>query len=89
MKKSKENVIKSIILRCKRLFPDFIYKNMLIRFINNDESFPLTGSGKRSIQHLQQMGLDNTFRIINGNLIKNEIDIYQSELDNDQNRIKK
>ena len=43
---------------------------MVIRIIDSETSFKLTPSGKRDINALKEMQLDNTFRIAeNGSLL--------------------
>ncbi len=70
MKKSKATVVKSIIARSNKLFPKYISERMMIRVISNEDSYPLTGSGKRSIPALQNMGLENVYRIVDNTLVK-------------------
>ena len=65
-KRKERDILTSMIKRIEKKFgTGFDYA---IRRIDSNESFPLTGSGKRSVVALQQMGLDNTIKIFNRDL---------------------
>ncbi len=63
MKKNKEKVLISMKKRLEKTFP--YINEFYVRIIDNEQSFVLTGSGKRDIKYLQQLGLKDTFCIIN------------------------
>lgn len=46
-------------IRCRKAFGDEICDNLFFRYRSNDESFPLTGCGKRSSLALKEEGLSN------------------------------
>ena len=56
------DVIKSIIDRFYSKYGIDISNMVYFRIISNENGFPLTGSGKRSIPALEKMELSNTFR---------------------------
>lgn len=63
--------------RFEHYLPKYIADKIVIRIIDNEKSYPLTGSGKRNIPALKQMDLVNTikfdgdyiFKVNNENLI--------------------
>ena len=62
-KKQERTIITSMIKRIENKFgTQFDYA---IRRIDNETSYPTTGSGKRNIPALQNMGLENTIKIFN------------------------
>lgn len=61
-----ERIIKSIRNRCKNALPDDLFKKLYFRIIDNKKSYPLTGSGKRSIGDLTNMPLEDTNRLEDG-----------------------
>ena len=67
-KKNEISILSSLEKRCKKSLPEHIAKNMVIRIIDNKNSYPLTGSGKRDVRALERMGLDNTLYINNGEI---------------------
>lgn len=67
--KSNISVLTSLENRCKKYLPESVCENILIRVIDSQESYPLTGSGKRDIHALQNMGLENTFSMKNGKIV--------------------
>ena len=56
-KANKDAIIKSLASRLKKYNID---EEFYYRIIDNEKSFPLTGSGKRNIKALENMGLENT-----------------------------
>ena len=69
---SNKRILKSLKERCEKKLPTYITNNMVIRIIDSETSFKLTPSGKRDINALKEMQLDNTFRIAeNGSLLSN------------------
>lgn len=61
-KKSDAAVLTSIDERIRTMYPSFADET-LYRVFTTEDSFPLTGSGKRSIRALEELGLENTFSI--------------------------
>ena len=59
-------LINSIQSRCRKVLPSNIVDQLCFRFMNYEQSFPLSSSGKRSIPALEAMKLDNVIRY-NGN----------------------
>ena len=59
-------LINSIQARCRKVLPSNIVDQLCFRFMNYEQSFPLSSSGKRSIPALEAMKLDNVIRY-NGN----------------------
>lgn len=49
--------------RAESMFPSLKDTDVYFRIFSNDESFPLTGSGKRNIRAIEELGLENTFKI--------------------------
>lgn len=81
MKSKKEKVLKSMSDRIKNKYGDILENNLLYREFSNDFKFPEAGSGKRDFGAIENMGLENTFRIDN-NVIENNITINnENELD--------
>lgn len=64
------NVIKSLFDRCKNIFSEDIYSRIVVRIIDNDSSYPLTGSGKRDFKALEELELDDTYIFNNGTVCK-------------------
>ena len=65
-RRSESAIITSMIKRIEKKFgTNFDYA---IRKIDREESFPLTGSGKRDYPALVRMGLDRTIKIFNRDL---------------------
>lgn len=62
-KKNESNIINSIANRIKKIFPYLIVDSMYIRIIPLSDSFPLTGSGKRNIKLLEEMGTHDTIKL--------------------------
>lgn len=62
-RKSDEAVLQSIRERCKKMLPQSLYNKLYLRLIDNAESYPLTGSGKRSYTALAAMSLDDIKRM--------------------------
>ena len=62
-------VLNSIVERCKTVFPSEIVDEFIFRVFSYEESFPLTGSGKRNMRAIEEMGLTDTFRIIDGQIV--------------------
>ncbi|MDD5888517.1 MAG: class I adenylate-forming enzyme family protein [bacterium] len=65
--KNDSAILSSLKQRCEKKIPQLseIESKIYYRIISNEESYPLTGSGKRNIRALEEMGLENTLRIIN------------------------
>ncbi len=57
------NVINSILKRLKGKLKHDFSNELLFRIIDNKQSFPLSGAGKRSIHLLEQMGIYNAYTI--------------------------
>lgn len=57
------DILKSVMLRCQDVLGVELAKKIVIRIIDNNTSFPLTGSGKRNYQALEDMGLNGVFRM--------------------------
>ena len=55
--------LKSICERCRGVLTDSAIDSLCYRVFDNDESFPLTGSGKRSIREIEEMGLVDVHRL--------------------------
>lgn len=68
-RKNDLSILKSINDRCSAMLPDEIMDNVVYRVFSTEQSFPLTGSGKRNSLAITNMGLDNTFKLIDGNKI--------------------
>ena len=51
--------------RAESMFPSLKDTDVYFRIFTNEESFPLTGSGKRNIRAIEELGLENTFKIAN------------------------
>jgi len=64
-KKSDEKVLKGIINRFISKYKFDISDDFSFRIMSYEDSFPLSPSGKRGIKALEQLGLDNTFKIHN------------------------
>lgn len=71
--KDKTQIIQSVIDRCSNILPEEVTENMVFREFSTIDSFPLTGSGKRSNVAITNMGLENTYKMINGSIVKAEI----------------
>lgn len=72
---SKVNISNAIDMICKRIekyLPDLNLENIYIRIIPTRFSFPLTGSGKRSIRALEDLELDNSIKLSEFNVEKLE-----------------
>lgn len=61
--KSDIKVLEAIKKRIEQNFSYYILDNAMIRIIDNDNSYPLHGSGKRNLQKLKDMFLYNTFKL--------------------------
>lgn len=57
-------LLKSAINRCKIKYRTEVSDNIVFRIRNNEDSFPLTGCGKRDNKSLKDEGLDNCIRPI-------------------------
>lgn len=61
-------VVNSIIARCNKNLDSSIVEQLHFRFLDYNNSFPLTGSGKRNIVSLENMKLENVYEYdINSN----------------------
>lgn len=68
---NRNKIMKSLRERCREKLPNYISENMVIRIVDSKESFALTGSGKRDVNQLKEMGIKNTFEIDDyGNLLQ-------------------
>jgi len=76
---NKLKVLLSLQSRLEKEFP--MCPEIYFRIIDQEVSYELSGSGKRNIVYLQKLGLLNTFRIIDGELVKfdSKIDKYDFE----------
>ena len=71
-KANTKKIMKSLFERCENKLPSYIQNNMVIRFMDYENGFPLTGSGKRDLIALESMGLNNTYKIEHdGTLVPN------------------
>lgn len=70
-KMNKMQILYSIKSRCNKKLPREIVEQLNFRFIDYDKSFPLSGSGKRSIPALENMRLENVIDIEN-QIVKHE-----------------
>lgn len=61
--KLEKNII-SVEKRCRDLLPGDISAKIIYRVINNEQSFPLTGCGKRNILKLKEMNFSHTFKML-------------------------
>ena len=59
-----EKIIISTEKRCRDLLPQDISAKVIYRVINNKQSFPLTGCGKRNNLKLKEMEFSRTFKIL-------------------------
>lgn len=57
-----EKILQSAYQRCQKAFGSEFCSSLYFRFRSNEESFPLTGCGKRNIQKLKEEGIDNTIK---------------------------
>ena len=64
-KKKKEEILLSIEKRLAKKYPSLQERNIHIRVIPNEQSFPLTGSGKRNVRALENRELQNTIQLNN------------------------
>lgn len=64
---TKEDIINSIISRCKLAFGESFCNIMRFRIFDDNFEFPLSGSGKRNSVALANMGLDNTISLLQNN----------------------
>lgn len=55
---SNEHIVQGIVGRIESVFPQELQEQLYIRFRNNEESFPLDPSGKRSTSELRREGVD-------------------------------
>ena len=70
---SKVNKIKVLTSLQNRLESEFSQcKEIYYRIINQENSYELTGSGKRNVVYLQKLALSNTFRIVDGEIVKSD-----------------
>lgn len=69
-KMSYSATIRSIFERCKNSFDTELYNMLLVRVIDNENSYPLTGSGKRSVVALENMGITDTLFVNDGDIMK-------------------
>ena len=53
--KNYRKIFRSLYERMRKYLPEYIVNRVVIRYINNEESFPLTGSGKRDIVTLTEI----------------------------------
>ena len=61
-KTSVKYIIRSIRKRCCKNFPEQVVNQLCYRIFDNENSFPLTGSGKRSISAIESMELRNVYQ---------------------------
>lgn len=64
-KHDKKIILTSIQKRCEKNFGEDIGNRILFRIMDNKKSYPLTGSGKRNITAIDEMGIENTICINN------------------------
>lgn len=77
-KQSDIAIIESIKDRLIAELPVGVIANAVFRIFDTQKSFPLTGSGKRSIAEIEKMGLSNTFKLIN-NSIEHTDNLYDEK----------
>ena len=78
-KVSNMRAIYSIDQRLRKNLPLEIYKMINYRVRDNVLSFPTNGSGKRNTLMLKSEGLNNTFKISNGEIVENSINDINDE----------
>ncbi|MGN0966825.1 MAG: AMP-binding protein [Candidatus Coprovivens sp.] len=62
-KKNEEQILLSIKERLLAKYPSIAELNILIRIMSLEESFPLTGSGKRNFRALENMPIEDTISL--------------------------
>ncbi len=70
---SRRKAILSMNDRIKQKFGSLLGDQILFREFTNDKSFPVSGSGKRDILAIENMGLNNTYRIVDDKAILTNI----------------
>lgn len=68
-RQSDTKILSSALSRCAQNLPNNVAERCVFRLMNNRDSFPLIACGKRSSLALEEMGLENTFKIYNGRKI--------------------
>lgn len=76
-----ENIIISAENRCQDLLPRYINAKVIYRVIDNKQSFPLTGCGKRNNLKLKEMGFSNSLKILGNNFIMSGNEYVRSYYD--------
>ena len=66
-----EKILSSIDQRLSKSIPEEVYNLLNYRVRSYTESFPTNGSGKRNTLQLKAEGMNNTFKIADGNIIEN------------------
>ena len=69
-------VIESIRKRCKTILPEKLFDNIYYRIIDNESSYPLTGSGKRSYTVLEEMPLTDVKKLSDNSNYKSQSNVY-------------
>ena len=69
-------VIESIRKRCKTILPEKLFDNIYYRIIDNENSYPLTGSGKRSYTVLEEMPLTDVKKLSDNSNYKSQSNVY-------------
>lgn len=62
------SILNSILARCANKLPYEISEKAVFRIFDYDKSFPLTGSGKRSVKDIENMGLTDTIKVVDGEM---------------------
>ena len=75
-RKNDRAVINSIRKRCKAILPRNVVDVLRYRIISNEDSFPLTGSGKRSHNALSEMRLANTRKVDDNSYYSSNSKVY-------------
>ena len=74
MKKGMKEVLLSLDSRLKSMLPASVYDKIALRVFNSNVSLPTIGAGKRSIPALQNMGLNNVFKMVNGHITQYSVE---------------
>ena len=81
-------VLFNLMNRFNHYLPSNICDKIVIRVMDHDQSYPLTGSGKRNLPALIKMGLNNTIKYIDGLFYSCDICEYTNENENTSGKVK-
>lgn len=76
-----ENIIISAENRCQDLLPRDINAKVIYRVVDNKQSFPLTGCGKRNNLKLKEMKFSHSFKILGNNFTMDGTEYVRSYYD--------